>query len=174
MSAPTSVDPQTMRRTIGRFATGVAVVTVLDGDEPHGMTVNSLTSVSLEPPLLLVCLTTGARTTDAVVRAGRFAVNILGARQEEIALRFARRGANHFDGLPLLYGDEGVHTVPVVPDALAHLECTIDRHFEAGDHVVVIGHVQQVCDRAGAPLAFLGGRFGDLVERGEEPEHWFF
>ncbi|WP_214366439.1 flavin reductase family protein [Pseudonocardia sp. H11422] len=171
MSAPTVVDPLTMRRTIGRFATGVAVVTTVDRDQPHGMTVNSLTSVSLEPPLLLVCLTTGARTTDAVVRAGRFAVNILGARQEEIALRFARRGADHFDGLPLRYGE---HDVPVVPDALAHLECTVDRHFEAGDHVVVIGHVRQVCDRPGAPLAFLGGRFGDLAERGSEPVHWFF
>jgi flavin reductase (DIM6/NTAB) family NADH-FMN oxidoreductase RutF len=160
-----------MRRTIGRFATGVAVVTTLDGDEPHGMTVNSLTSVSLEPPLLLVCLTTGARTTEAVVRHGRFAVNILGARQQEIALRFARRGEDHFDGLSLEYGD---HDVPVVPGALAHLECTVERHFEAGDHVVVFGSVTRVCDRPGAPLAFLGGRFGDLAERGHEPVHWFF
>jgi flavin reductase (DIM6/NTAB) family NADH-FMN oxidoreductase RutF len=171
MSAPITVDPLTMRRTIGRFATGVAVVTTVDGDEPHGMTVNSLTSVSLEPPLLLVCLTTGARTTDAVVGAGRFAVNILGARQEEIAMRFARRGEDHFAGLPLTYGEQGV---PIVPDALAHLECTVERHFEAGDHTVVFGHVPHVADRAGAPLAFLGGRFGDLTDRGHEPVHWFF
>jgi flavin reductase (DIM6/NTAB) family NADH-FMN oxidoreductase RutF len=171
MISTAPIDPLTMRRTIGRFATGVAVVTALDGDQPHGMTVNSLTSVSLDPPLLLVCLTTGARTTDAVVGDGRFAVNILGARQEEIAMRFARRGADHFDGLPLRYGD---HEVPVVPEALAHLECTVDRHFEAGDQVVVFGGVGRVCDRAGAPLAFLGGRFGDLTERGTEPEHWFF
>jgi flavin reductase (DIM6/NTAB) family NADH-FMN oxidoreductase RutF len=171
MSERQTIDPLTMRRTIGRFATGVAVVTVHDGSEPHGMTVNSLTSVSLDPPLLLVCLTIGARTTDAVVQAGRFAVNILGARQEEIALRFARRGADHFNGLPLRYGD---HQVPVVPEALAHLECVVERHFEAGDHIVVIGEVRRVCDRAGAPLAFLGGRFGDLAERGQEPQHWFF
>jgi flavin reductase (DIM6/NTAB) family NADH-FMN oxidoreductase RutF len=171
MSAPILVDPLVMRRTIGRFATGVAVVTVLDGDEPHGMTVNSLTSVSLEPPLLLICLTTGARTTEAVINAGGFAVNVLGARQREIALRFARRGADHFEGLPLRYGGHGI---PVVPEALAHLECTVERHFEAGDHVVVIGHVRQVCDRSGAPLAFLGGRFADLTVHGEEQEHWFF
>jgi flavin reductase (DIM6/NTAB) family NADH-FMN oxidoreductase RutF len=159
-----------MRRTIGRFATGVAVVTTLDGGKPHGMTVNSLTSVSLTPPLLLVCLTTGARTTDAVVNAGRFAVNILSARQEEIALRFARRGADHFEGLELTYGD---HAVPVVPDALAHLECAVERHFDAGDHLVVIGQVDRVCDREGEPLAFRGGRFADLTERGHEPELWF-
>jgi flavin reductase (DIM6/NTAB) family NADH-FMN oxidoreductase RutF len=166
----TAIEPLTMRRTIGRFATGVAVVTTLDGKEPHGMTVNSLTSVSLTPPLLLVCLTTGARTTDAVVNAGRFAVNILSARQEEIALRFARRGADHFEGLELTYGD---HAVPVVPDALAHLECAVERHFDAGDHLVVIGQVDRVCDREGEPLAFRGGRFADLTERGHEPELWF-
>jgi flavin reductase (DIM6/NTAB) family NADH-FMN oxidoreductase RutF len=166
-----AIDPLTMRRTIGRFATGVAVVTTQDGGEPHGMTVNSLTSVSLEPPLLLVCLTTGARTTDAVVRAGRFAVNVLSARQEEIALRFARRGADHFQGLTQTYG---VHDVPVVPDALAHLECMVERQFEAGDHVVVIGRVHRVCDRPGEPLAFLSGRFGDLTERGRQLEQWFF
>jgi flavin reductase (DIM6/NTAB) family NADH-FMN oxidoreductase RutF len=171
MSVETIVDPLAMRRAIGRFATGVAVVTALDDGQPHGMTVNSLTSVSLEPPLLLVCLTTGARTTDAVISDGRFAVNILGARQEEIALRFARRGADHFAGLPLSYGE---HRIPVVPEALAHLECTVDRHLEAGDHVVVFGRVERVCERAGAPLAFLGGRFSDLTERGQEPEHWFF
>jgi flavin reductase (DIM6/NTAB) family NADH-FMN oxidoreductase RutF len=165
------VDPSTMRRTMGRFATGVAVVTALDAGQPHGMTVNSLTSVSLDPPLLLVCLTTGARTTEAVVNAGRFAVNILGARQETIAMRFARRGADHFEGLSLRYGQ---HRVPVVPDALAHLECSVERDLQAGDHTVVIGHVQQTCDRAGAALAFHSGRFGDLAERGNEPEHWFF
>ncbi|MCW2900506.1 MAG: putative oxidoreductase [Streptosporangiaceae bacterium] len=171
MSTATTIDALTMRRTIGRFATGVAVVTTLDGGEPHGMTVNSLTSVSLDPPLLLVCLTTGARTTDAVVRAGRFAVNILSARQEAIALRFARRGADHFEGLEPAYGE---HDVPVVPDALAHLECTVERQFEAGDHLVVFGEVQRVCDREGEPLAFLGGRFADLTVRGHEPQHWFF
>jgi flavin reductase (DIM6/NTAB) family NADH-FMN oxidoreductase RutF len=171
VSEPGLVDPLTMRRTIGRFATGVAVVTVEAGGQAHGMTVNSLTSVSLDPPLLLVCLTTGARTTEAVVDSGRFAVSILSSRQEEIALRFARRGAHHFEGLPLRYGE---HSVPVVPDALAHLECTVEREFTAGDHIVVIGEVRRVCDRAGAPLTFLGGRFGDLLERGHEPEHWFF
>jgi flavin reductase (DIM6/NTAB) family NADH-FMN oxidoreductase RutF len=171
MTVPTTVDSLAMRRAIGRFATGVAVVTAFDGGQPHGMTVNSLTSVSLEPPLLLVCLTTGARTTDAVVRGGRFAVNVLGARQEEIALRFARRGEDHFAGLPLSYGE---HAVPVVPDALAHLECSVERHFRAGDHDVVFGQVRRVCDRGGAPLAFLGGRFCDLAERGEEPVTWFF
>ncbi|MBB4913439.1 flavin reductase family protein [Streptosporangium saharense] len=165
------VDPLTMRRTMGRFATGVAVVTTVADGVPHGMTVNSLTSVSLEPPLLLVCLTTGARSTDAVTRAGRFAISILSVRQEQLALRFARRGEDHFAGLDVTYGR---HAVPVIPDAFAHLECEVERHFVAGDHVVVIGHVLTVCERDGEPLGFMGGRFSDIVDRGHDPVSWFF
>jgi flavin reductase (DIM6/NTAB) family NADH-FMN oxidoreductase RutF len=166
-----AVDPMTMRRAMGRFATGVAVVTTAVDGEPHGMTVNSLTSVSLDPPLLLVCLTTGARTTDAITQAGRFAVNILSARQEQLALRFARRGEDHFAGLPVTHGR---HTVPVIPDAFAHLECEVERHLVAGDHVIVIGEVRRVCEREGEPLGFLGGKFSDITDRGHEPVQWFF
>ncbi|GAA4523079.1 flavin reductase family protein [Amycolatopsis samaneae] len=170
-SAVSDVGPPAMRRAMGRFATGVAVVTATGTDgTPHGMTVNSLTSVSLDPPLLLVCLTIGARSTDAVTGTGRFAVNILSARQEHLALRFARRGEDHFAGLPVTTGS---HAVPIVPDALAHLDCAVERHFTAGDHVVVFGHVRRVCERDGEPLGFFGGRFGDLTCRGHEPVHWF-
>ncbi|MFF2654343.1 flavin reductase family protein [Streptomyces sp. NPDC058045] len=167
MSQMTVRDPVAMRRAMGRFATGVAVITAQGGDgHPHGMTLNSLTSVSLDPPLLLVCFNEGARTAEAVREAGRFAVSILSARQEPIARRFARRGEDHFAGLPLEFGG---HQVPVVPDALAHLECSVDREVVAGDHVVVFGAVDRLCERAGDPLLFVGGRFGDYVDRGEEP-----
>ena len=167
-----AVDPMTMRRTMGRFATGVAVVTTLALEgKPYGMTVNSLTSVSLTPPMLLVCFTEGARTADAVIESGRFAVSILAARQEPIARRFASRGEEHFAGLPLTFGQ---HHVPIVPDALSHLECTVASHLVAGDHVVVFGTVQRTCDRDGEPLAFLNGRFGDYTDRGHEPLPWFF
>ncbi|MFF4598561.1 flavin reductase family protein [Amycolatopsis sp. NPDC001319] len=156
---------------MGRFATGVAVVTTVFDGVPHGMTVNSLTSVSLSPPLVLVCLTTGARTTEAVVSAGRFALNVLSTRQEQLALRFARRGEDHFSGLPV---KTGAHAVPVIPDALVHLECSVHRLLTAGDHEVVIGEVLKVCSRDGEPLGFLGGRFSDVVDRGHEPVPWFF
>ena len=166
----TAVDRLTMRRAIGRFATGVAVVTTSADGTPHGMTVNSLTSVSLEPPLLLVCLTTGARSTAAVSEAELFAVNILSARQEHLALRFAKPGADHFADLEVTHGR---HRVPVIPDAFAHLECVVERQFVAGDHLVVVGHVVEVCERDGEPLGFLGGQFGDIVVRGHEPTQWF-
>ncbi|MFI6501400.1 flavin reductase family protein [Nonomuraea typhae] len=170
-STVSAVEPMTMRRTMGRFATGVAVVTTSSGGVPHGMTVNSLTSVSLTPPLLLVCLTLGARTTDAVTATGRFAINILSARQEHLALRFAKPGADHFAGLDIIHGR---HQVPIIPDAFAHLECTVERHFVAGDHLVVIGEVLEACERDGEPLGFLGGRFSTVTDRGHEPAQWFF
>jgi flavin reductase (DIM6/NTAB) family NADH-FMN oxidoreductase RutF len=167
----TAVDPATMRDVMGRFATGVAVVTAEHGGRPHGMTINSLTSVSLTPPLLLVCLNTGARSTEAIMASGRFAVNILSARQEHLARRFAQRGADHFAGLSVA---RGRHGVPIIPDAYARLECDVDRHFVAGDHAVVIGAVRAVSAREGEPLGFLGGKFSDIVDRGREPVDWFF
>lgn len=165
------IDPMAMRRTMGRFATGVAVVTTEHDGVPHGMTVNSLTSVSLDPPLLLVCLDHGARSAEAVTSAGRFAVNILSSRQQPIALRFAQRGEDHFAGLGPEYDG---HRVPVVPGALAHLDCDVERVIEAGDHTVVFGAVKDVCSREGDALGFHGGRFADVTPHGHEPEHWFF
>ncbi|RJO75223.1 flavin reductase [Nocardia panacis] len=169
--APASVDPSVMRRTMGRFATGVAVITTEFEGEPHGMTVNSLTSVSLDPPLLLVCFTHGARSSDAVIAAGRFAVNVLSSRQEAIAMRFAKRGEDHFAGLGLEYDG---HRVPVVPRALAHLDCDVERVLDAGDHTVVFGAVRDVCSREGDPLGFFRGQFSSIVPHDSEPEHWFF
>ncbi|MEV4184088.1 flavin reductase family protein [Streptosporangium canum] len=165
------VDHMTMRQTMGRFATGVAVISTEDDGRPHGMTVNSLTSVSLDPPLLLVCFNHGARSASAVAASSRFVVNILSRRQQAIALRFAQRGEDHFAGLGLEYGG---HRVPVIPQALAHLECDVERTVEAGDHMIVFGAVLNVCARAGDPLGFYGGKFSDVVQHGHEPEHWFF
>lgn len=156
---------------MGRYATGVAVVSTFADGRPHGMTVNSLTSVSLEPPTLLVSLTIGARTTEAVLASRRFAVSVLSARQEPIARRFAVRGDDHFGRLPLSFGD---HDIPVIPAALAHLECTVREQVQVYDHLVVLGDVLRVCDRDGEPLAFLGGRFGDYRDRDDSPAAWYF
>ncbi len=170
-SGGAAVDAPAMRNAMGMFATGVAVVTTIAGGQPHGMTVNSLTSVSLDPALLLVCLTNDARSTAAVVGAGRMAVSILSSHQEAVAVRFAARGQDHFGRLPLEYG---THTVPVVPDALVHLECAVRQQVVAGDHLVVFGQVERVCRRPGAPLLFLSGRFGEVNVHGDEQRHWFF
>jgi flavin reductase (DIM6/NTAB) family NADH-FMN oxidoreductase RutF len=167
----TTITGTSLRAAMGRFASGVAVVTTMAGGQPHGMTVNSLTSVSLDPPVLLVCLAGAARSTDAVLAAGRFAVSVLSARQRDLAVRFAVNGADHFAGLPLVYGR---HAVPVVPEALAHLECSTSDTRRVGDHFVVFGEVKRVCYSDGAPLAFHGGRFGRFTAHGEDPVSWFF
>jgi flavin reductase (DIM6/NTAB) family NADH-FMN oxidoreductase RutF len=169
--APSPVDPLVMRQTMGKFATGVAIVTTEIDGVPHGMTVNSLTSVSLDPALLLVCFNHGARSAEAVVTVRRFVVNVLSRRQQAIALRFAQRGEDHFAGLGLEYDG---HRVPVVPQALAHLECDLERTVEAGDHTIVFGSVTKACAREGEPLGFYSGRFSDVVPHGQTPEQWFF
>jgi len=161
-----------MRRAMGRFATGVAVVTTSHDGEHHGMTVNSLTSVSLDPPMLLVCLTTGARTTEAVRASGRFVVNVLAARQEPIAMRFARRGEEHFSGLDTdLEGTP--HSVPVVPGALIHADCAVEQSLTAGDHVVVLGRVETLCTGVGTPLGFYSGGFAAIRRYDDEQDLWF-
>jgi flavin reductase (DIM6/NTAB) family NADH-FMN oxidoreductase RutF len=166
MSAPTP-----MRRVMGRFVTGVSVVTTEIDGIPHGMTANSLTSVSLEPAMLLVCLGSAARTTTALLESGQFVVNILSARQEWIALRFAQPGIDHFDGLTLtrMHSD----SPPVVPEALARLHCRVDGTTVAGDHHIVVGAVERLEDREGEPLGFYGGRFCRLQPSPDEQVHWF-
>jgi flavin reductase (DIM6/NTAB) family NADH-FMN oxidoreductase RutF len=165
-----SPDPLTMRQAMGAFATGVTVVSAYADGQASGMTANSLTSVSLDPAVLLVSLTSGARTTESVVSAGRFAVSVLSARQEHIAQRFARAGQDHFAGLPLAFGD---HSAPVVPDALVHLDCVVVQVVTHGDHQVVFGQALRICQRPGSPLVFHAGRFGDFSDRKSADPLWF-
>ena len=170
-SIPTPPDESMLRRTMGRFTTGVAVITTDHDGHREGMTVNSLTSVSLNPPMLLVCLALGTRTAAAVSQAGRFGVNILSARQEAIANRFARRGEDHFADLPIDHGSLGI---PLISHAVAHLICTVARLIEVGDHLIVLGNILHVRYRDGLPLCFYSGNYGDFNDRGHEAEFWYF
>ena len=149
------VDQLAFRHVMRHFPTGVTVVTTEHEGEPHGMTANSVTSVSLEPVMLLVCLLRDARTSVAVQRRGRFAVNILCDHQEELSRRFALPGVDHFDGVQL---DEGPDGLPLVRDALAHVVCSVADVVAAGDHDVVFGTVDHCHVNGGSPLVFfLGG-----------------
>lgn len=159
------------RHAMGKLVSGVSVVTAIADGRPHGMTVSSLISVSLEPPLLLVSLAASSRTTDAVCASGRFGVSIVSAAQEAIARRFASPGTDHFAGLPVTYGE---HEVPIVPNALVHFECAVDQTVTAGDHLLIVGRVDRLCERPGDPLAFREGLFGDFTDRGHEPVMWAF
>jgi flavin reductase (DIM6/NTAB) family NADH-FMN oxidoreductase RutF len=148
------------RDALGRFPTGVAFVTaVLDG-EPAGLIVSSLTSVSLEPPLVSFCPSRSSLTWSRMRRTRRFGVNVLGRRHERFARSASPPGANRFAGVDWELGPGGV---PLVTDALAALECDIVAEHPAGDHWIVVGHVHSILMSPLAnPLVFFAGTIRGL------------
>lgn len=146
------------RNVMGRFTTGVAVVTARSASGvASGLTVNSLTSVSLDPPLLLVCLDVRSATLEAVRESGAFAVNLLGRESKDLAVRFARgRRATRFRGLDVRTEATGS---PILEPALAWLDCRVDATHPGGDHAIVVGRVERSAARDGAPLLFFEGSF---------------
>jgi len=147
------------RRCVGAFATGVCVVTADGRDGPAGMTLNSFTSVSLDPLLVLVSLAHGARTQRAVADARRFAISVLGRRQREVALGFALRGA----AFPLEHTERSEDGYLVVRHALATLRCALHDVVTAGDHDLVLGRVESFSATAGEPLVFHAGLFAGVA-----------
>ena len=161
------VDPGCFRSAMGAFPTGVTVVTVgsPDGDR-YGMTVNAFASVSLDPPLVLVCLARPGRGHDLVRDVGAFSVNVLAEDQQDLSRRFADRrrppDATMFIGIEVRLGSTGC---PILPGAAASFDCRVHRLVDAGDHFVVLGEV--VALRHGserAPLVFHAGGYGELAE----------
>jgi 3-hydroxy-9,10-secoandrosta-1,3,5(10)-triene-9,17-dione monooxygenase reductase component len=148
------------RDALGRFPTGVAFVTGVPDGEPAGLIVSSLTSVSLEPPLLSFCPSRSSLTWSRMRRTQRFGVNVLGRRHERFARSASPPGADRFAGVDWQLGPGGV---PLVTDALAALECDIVAEHPAGDHWIVVGHVQGiVMSPLDDPLVFFAGTLGGL------------
>jgi flavin reductase len=156
-----SVDTTLLRRAFGTFATGVTVVSV-GGDSPHGMTANSFASVSLAPPLLLVCVDKGAAMHDIMLATGGFGVSVLAHHQEPVARHFANRhrplGVAQFHAVDWRPGDRT--GAPLIEDAIARFECKLQGSYEAGDHTIFVGELLSVDTSAdAAPLLFHKGRF---------------
>jgi 3-hydroxy-9,10-secoandrosta-1,3,5(10)-triene-9,17-dione monooxygenase reductase component len=152
----------TFRKVMGHFATGVTVVTVLDDGRPHGITVNALSSVSLDPPLVMVAIDRRRRIHPHVVAAGRYAVNILGEGQQRLSDCFA--GAEIEPGLEAFCGaswNPGPSGLPLIDGAIATLECTIVQRIPVGDHDLFIGRVEtlQNEDEHAAPLLYYRRRY---------------
>jgi flavin reductase (DIM6/NTAB) family NADH-FMN oxidoreductase RutF len=149
------------RRTLSHFASGVTTITTLDADgKPTGLTASAFTSVSLEPPLILVCVDHKSQSYPSIRERGRFAVNVLGLDQEAISKRFASTRPDKFEGVPYRLGEVGV---PLVEGALAQLECvTVSAHV-AGDHTIFVGRVEQAHVGAGEPLIYFRGRYDRLA-----------
>lgn len=150
------IDIRSLRDCFGRFATGVTVVSYRSNEGARGVTMNSFTSVSLDPPLVLVSVARTSRSC-AVIGSAPFAVNVLGAGQKDVALHFAGRPQ---DGIRIAWNDdEDVATTPSLADAIAVLQCKPWRQYDGGDHVLIVGEVTSTVTRDGEPLAFSAGQF---------------
>jgi flavin reductase (DIM6/NTAB) family NADH-FMN oxidoreductase RutF len=154
------------RATVGAFATGVTVVTTRGEDHAYGMTANAFSSVSLDPPLILVCVISGSEGADHISRNGVFAVNILSAEQEPLSRYFASRdrpkGRDAFGEVSHRIGASGS---PILSAAAAALDCRLHSAYEAGDHDIFIGEVLELELLEGHhPLVFHGGKYGLLEQ----------
>jgi len=151
------------REAMGHFATGVTVVTSVDTDgEPVGTTANAVTSLSLDPPLVLVCFDLGSLTLRAIRGHGAFVVNVLEAPQQHLSRNFARRGlAVAWDGIKHRRGPTGS---PRLEDVLAALECTVEHALPGGDHEIIVGRVRhvEISANPSGPLVFFRGGYASL------------
>ena len=153
------------RDVIGRFASGVTIITAVHDGRDYGATASAVASLSLEPPMLVVCLNRSSATARAAELSGAFAVNILGEDHADLAVRFARRGADKFAAVTLRRGARGV---PLISEALANLECRITDQVQGGTHWVFLAAVEAAAAHAGAPLAYFRGQFGRLELSSDE------
>ena len=168
VKALTPIDGILFRQTMSRYASGVTVVTALDAQgAPWGLTASAISSVSLHPPLVLLCIDKKANTYDVVTSASYFAINVLNRRQDELALLFATRGADKFAGVAY---QQGVTGAPLLPDvSIAVIECRMYAQYDGGDHTIVMGEVvaASVCD--GQPLLFYDRKFGTFAPNPPQP-----
>jgi flavin reductase (DIM6/NTAB) family NADH-FMN oxidoreductase RutF len=157
------VGPDDFRRILGHFATGVTVVTTCDAESrPSGLTASAFASLSLDPPLVLVCVDHKSQTYPALRERGRFAVNVLTTHQEALSRRFASTRLDKFDGVAHRLSPLGL---PLLDDALAHIECvTVTTHVE-GDHTIFVGRVERATVGEGDPLLYYRGQYTRLDGR---------
>ncbi len=158
---PVSIDPLLFRRVMRRFATGVTVLTVRDGEIIHGMTANSFTSVSLSPTLVLVCILNGSTTHDFVSRAGHYAINILSHTQVDLAQRFAKQvlvPSEPFADVPY---HSAVTGAPIFDECLGYIDCRVIAAHPAGDHTIFLGEVLAAGfgQAPDGPLLWLEGKY---------------
>jgi flavin reductase (DIM6/NTAB) family NADH-FMN oxidoreductase RutF len=155
-----SIEPDEFRSVLGRFASGVTILTARDdGGRDHGMTVSAFCSLSLAPPLVLACIDQATDMHGVLRTATHFGISILSDGQEALSRRFAELPSNRFDGIGYSRGESGV---VLLEDALAHLECRlISRHAE-GDHVIYVGEVERADAMKGMPLLYYRGGYTQI------------
>lgn len=165
---PAALDEKDLRRVLGQFATGVTVVTARSKDgAPVGTTVNSFTSVSLKPPLVLWCLAHSSQNLAVFRKTTHFAVNILSASQHELSRRFAVPAPDKFDGIDYKDGRAGV---PLLEGVIAHIVCRKVQRLPGGDHDIFLGKVEEFRRYDGKPLVFHSGRYHIVTHHPEIPQ----
>lgn len=158
-STQRSLNPDEFRDVIGRFASGVTVITTAVDGVPLGTTASAVSSLSLTPPMVLICMNETSSTGQAIATSKAFAINILSEDQQDLAMQFASKSADKFDGATSRIGQHGQ---PVLDDALATLECRVVEAVRGGTHTVFLAEVDAATARTGAPLAYFRGQFGRL------------
>lgn len=157
-----AIEEAEFRRVLGHFATGVAVLAAREGDgPPRGLTANAITSVSLEPPLVLVCVERTADTHDVIDAAGSFAISVLREDDEAMARRFATYETDaKFDGVAYRADVTGA---PILDEALAWIDCRVWNQYDGGDHTIFVGEVVGTGAEDGSPLLYFRGGYGRLA-----------
>ncbi len=162
-SDSSSIDPRDFRNALGSYATGVTVITAATPDgKQAGLTCNSFASVSLNPPLVLWSLVIYSPSMSIFQNASHFAVNVLGASQQALAMQFATRAEDKFAGLSW---EPGLGNAPVLADAVATFQCRSADRYYGGDHVIFLGAVEAYAYNRAEPLLFARGNFGRFVPR---------
>lgn len=156
-SAAPSVDAAHFRHVVGHLASGVTIVTAEAEGKRHGMTASSVTSLSMDPPMMLACINNAVPTAEAVSMSGRYVVNVLGEAQGELARQFATASRDKFRGVALHAGRLGL---PLLSDALAHIECEVVETVVGGTHAIFLGRVVSATAGGGQPLTYFRGGFG--------------
>jgi flavin reductase (DIM6/NTAB) family NADH-FMN oxidoreductase RutF/DNA-binding FadR family transcriptional regulator len=158
-------DQARFREVIGRFTSGVTLITTTAGGKRYGMTASAVSSLSLEPPMLLICVNRAAPTCAAISSSGIFGVNILSENQGDLADRFAQPSKDKFAGVPV---EDGALGIPLLEAALARLECRVTEEVAGGTHTVFLAHVVTAEAGAGLPLTYFRGRLGRLELQEDE------
>lgn len=164
ISTPDAIEPREFRNALGRFATGVTVITTGRDGQIHGMTANAFQSVSLDPPLVLVSVNQHATMHKILSETGRYGVSVLSEEQAALSDHFARR---HVEGVHVEFAEK--HGVPLIKGAIAQLVARVVDMHPAGDHTLFIGHVEHLEWTEGKPLLFFGGKYHHMAAETAKP-----
>jgi len=153
------VDDAQFKLAMSHFASGVTVVTTEQDGTPYGMTVAAFSSLSLHPPLVLICIEKSVRTHEAIATSGKFGVSILSQSQTDVSNRFASRSEDKFSGIATHRGTSGV---PLIDGAITTLECSLREQFPGGDHSIFVGEVVAIETAEGVPLVYYRSGYREL------------